>query len=58
MLEHMKNGIVLDAMRVIFETADDVLGLLVPFVAENGENTRDGIVQSAYLQASLGKNWI
>lgn len=50
----MKRCVVLDAMGVIFEAADDVEELLVPFVAEHGGNIENGTVQSAYLQASLG----
>jgi HAD superfamily hydrolase (TIGR01509 family) len=48
-------SIVLDMMGVILEAADDVEELLVPFVAEHGGNTRGGVIQSAYLRASLGE---
>jgi HAD superfamily hydrolase (TIGR01509 family) len=46
--------IVLDAMGVIFRAADDVAELLIPFIAETGGNVSTGIVESTYLDASLG----
>ena len=46
--------IVLDAMGVIFRAADDVAELLIPFIAEAGGNVGAGIVESTYLDASLG----
>lgn len=51
----MYRCIVLDAMGVLFETADDVAELLVPFVrsANPASSTQD--VESAYLSASLGE---
>lgn len=45
--------LVLDAMGVIFQAADDVVELLIPFVAEHGGEV--DVVQSAYLDASLGR---
>ncbi len=48
------NGIVLDAMGVIFHAADDVAELLVPFIAEQGGERRQEIIEAAYLEASLG----
>lgn len=51
----IKNCVVLDAMGVIFQSADDVEELLVPFVLGNGGNTKDGTVQIAYHEASLGR---
>ncbi len=45
--------LVLDAMGVIFQAADDVAELLVPFIAEHGGADR-ATVESAYLDASLG----
>ena len=47
--------LVLDAMGVIFKSADDVGELLVPFIAENSGSTNVEVIQAAYLQASLGK---
>ena len=46
--------IVLDAMGVIFRAADDVAELLIPFIAETGGNVSTGIVESTYMDASLG----
>ena len=47
--------LVLDAMGVIFESADDVAELLIPFIAEKSGSTNEKVIQSAYLEASLGK---
>ena len=47
--------LVLDAMGVIFKSADDVGELLVPFIAENSGSTNVEVIQAAYLEASLGK---
>ena len=47
--------LVLDAMGVIFKAADDVAELLIPFIAEKSGFTDEEVVQSAYLEASLGK---
>jgi len=47
--------LVLDAMGVIFQSADDVAELLIPFIAKHGGNSSEEIIQSAYLEASLGK---
>ena len=46
--------LVLDAMGVIFNSADDVAELLIPFVAEKSRSFDEQIIQSAYLAASLG----
>lgn len=46
--------LVLDAMGVIFKSADDVAELLIPFIAEKSGFTDEEVVQSAYLEASLG----
>jgi hypothetical protein len=46
--------IVLDAMGVLFQAADDVGELLIPFISENGGETDGEIIQSAYMNASLG----
>ena len=46
--------LVLDAMGVIFESADDVGDLLIPFIAENSDSFNEAAVQAAYLDASLG----
>lgn len=49
------NCLVLDAMGVIFESADDVSELLVPYISENAQKPKEAIIQSAYIEASLGK---
>jgi len=46
--------LVLDAMGVIFKSADDVAELLIPFIAEKSESFDEQAIHSAYLQASLG----
>ena len=46
--------LVLDAMGVIFESADDVGELLIPFIAEKSGTSDEAIIQAAYLDASLG----
>jgi len=47
--------IVLDAMGVIFEAADDVTQLLIPFICDNNGETRAEIIEAAYMEASLGQ---
>ena len=47
--------LVLDAMGVIFKSADDVAELLIPFIAEKSGSIDGNVIQSAYLEASLGK---
>ncbi len=47
--------LVLDAMGVIFSSADDVAELLIPFIAEKSGTCDEDLIQSAYLQASLGQ---
>jgi FMN phosphatase YigB (HAD superfamily) len=46
--------LVLDAMGVIFEAADDVGELLIPFIAERSASCNEAAIQAAYLDASLG----
>ena len=46
--------LVLDAMGVIFESADDVGELLTPFIAEKSACCNEATIQAAYLDASLG----
>jgi len=46
--------LVLDAMGVIFRSADDVAELLIPFIAEKSESFDEQVIRSAYLEASLG----
>ena len=46
--------LVLDAMGVLFQAADDVAELLIPFIGEHGGEVAEDVVQSAYLEASLG----
>jgi len=47
--------LVLDAMGVIFKSADDVAELLIPFISEKTGCSDDETIQSAYIEASLGK---
>lgn len=47
--------VVLDAMGVMFAAQDDVAELLVPFVRARGGASKAGIVEAAYLDASLGE---
>jgi FMN phosphatase YigB (HAD superfamily) len=49
------NCLVLDAMGVIFEAADDVSELLIPFIAAEVGDFDEQIIQSTYLRASLGQ---
>jgi FMN phosphatase YigB (HAD superfamily) len=46
--------LVLDAMGVIFEAADDVAELLIPFIAEKSGCRDESTIQIAYIEASLG----
>ena len=46
--------LVLDAMGVIFQSADDVAELLVPFISEKSASCNEADIQSAYLDVSLG----
>jgi putative hydrolase of the HAD superfamily len=47
--------LVLDAMGVIYESADDVAELLVPFISENGGISDVARIQREYIDASLGR---
>jgi len=47
--------LVLDAMGVIFNAADDVAELLIPFIVDHSGTRDDEIIQAAYLDASLGR---
>ena len=47
--------LVLDAMGVIFKSADDVAELLIPFISEKIGSSDEETIQSAYLEASLGQ---
>jgi len=46
--------VVLDAMGVMFNAADDVAELLIPFVQSASPGTTSRAIESAYLAASLG----
>ncbi len=46
--------LVLDAMGVIFKSADDVAELLIPFIAEKSGSRNETDIQTAYLEVSLG----
>ena len=54
-LESIMSCLVLDAMGVIFKSADDVAELLMPFIAEKSDAFDEKVIHSAYLDASLGK---
>ena len=47
--------LVLDAMGVILQSADDVAELLIPFISQKTGSSDEEAIQSAYLEASLGK---
>ena len=47
--------LVLDAMGVIYEAADDVAELLMPFIAEKGGREDPDKIKSLYVRASLGE---
>ena len=47
--------LVLDAMGVMFSTADDVTDLLIPFIREHGGVAEAEFMRHAYLEASLGR---
>jgi HAD superfamily hydrolase (TIGR01509 family) len=46
--------VVLDAMGVLFQAADDVAELLIPFVAQAGGTDDPDAIEAAYLEASVG----
>lgn len=46
--------VVLDAMGVLFQAADDVAELLIPFVAQAGGTDDSDAIEAAYLEASVG----
>jgi FMN phosphatase YigB (HAD superfamily) len=50
----MSFTLVLDAMGVIFASADDVVELLQPFIANRGGQSNPELVSDRYIQASLG----
>lgn len=47
--------LVLDAMGVIFKSADDVAELLIPFISEKTGSSDEEAIQLTYIEASLGK---
>ncbi|MEM7020916.1 MAG: HAD-IA family hydrolase [Pseudomonadota bacterium] len=47
--------LVLDAMGVIYHSADDVGELLIPFIQENGGTSNEARIKGYYHQASLGQ---
>jgi len=47
--------LVLDAMGVIYQSADDVAELLIPFILEHGGCPEQERIEAAYLAASLGQ---
>jgi len=49
----VKPALILDAMGVIYRSADDVAELLVPFVAEQGGTTDAEYIERQYHRASL-----
>jgi putative hydrolase of the HAD superfamily len=48
-------AVVLDAMGVLYESADDVAELLVPYLREHGAAVRTEEIQEAYVRCSLGE---
>ena len=46
--------VVLDAMGVIFDAADDVAELLIPFIGVSGGSIDHELIRSRYIAASLG----
>lgn len=48
------DSIVLDAMGVVFRSADDVAELLIPFILDHGREKKENIINAAYIAASLG----
>ena len=46
--------IVPDAMGVLYESGDDVTDVLIPYVRAAGSTLADEVIESAYLEASLG----
>jgi FMN phosphatase YigB (HAD superfamily) len=55
MSQREKSCLVLDAMGVIFKSADDVAELLIPYISQKTGNSDQAAIQSAYVKASLGK---
>jgi len=55
MSQRGKSCLVLDAMGVIFKSADDVAELLIPYISQKTGNFDQTAIQSAYVKASLGK---
>ena len=47
--------LVLDAMGVLFAAADDVAELLIPFIHSVGGESDARVIESAYLEASVGR---
>lgn len=47
--------LVLDAFGVIYRPGDDVQGLLIPFIADQGGTRDQQRIESLYREASLGK---
>ena len=48
------DSIVLDAMGVVFQSADDVAELLIPFIKEHAGEVNIDKINDAYISASLG----
>jgi putative hydrolase of the HAD superfamily len=48
------HAIVLDAMGVIFDAADDVAELLIPFIAQRDGSADHALICETYREASLG----
>ena len=47
--------ILLDAMGVVYKTGDDTNDLLIPFIQSKNHSINRHLIQSLYLDASLGK---
>ncbi len=50
-----KSVLVLDAMGVIYQSADDVVELLAPFIKNKGGISDLATVEKLYVRASLGE---
>lgn len=53
--QRCRKTLVLDAMGVIYKSADDVVELLIPFISAHGGQSDAQIVDDAYMRASLGQ---
>ncbi len=47
--------VILDAMGVIYEAADDVVELLIPFAREHGCDLADSVISQLYTRCNIGE---